>query len=84
MVQEILSSDIIKHSLSSFASPVLFVKKKENTWHFCVAYRALNAITVKNRFPISIIEEMLDQLHGGKVFIKLDLWSGYNQIRVKV
>ena len=82
-LRQLLEQGFIRRSNSPWGAPVLFQKKKDGTLRLCIDYRGLNHVTAKNKYPIPRIDELLDRLHGSKVFTKIDLRSGYYQIRVK-
>eukprot|EP00253_Pinus_taeda_P032583 PITA_32583 len=82
-LQELLDKNYIRPSVSPWGAPVLFVKKKDGTFRMCIDYRQLNKLTIKNKYPLPRIDELFDQVKGMTVFSKIDLRSGYHQIRIK-
>ena len=82
-VDEMESKGFIRSSVSPWGAPVLFVKKKDGSLRLCIDYRELNSVTIKNKYPLPRIDDMFDQLKGAVVFSKIDLRSGYHQLRIK-
>nr|GEW99300.1 hypothetical protein [Tanacetum cinerariifolium] len=82
-LKELSDKGFIRHSSSPWGAPVLFVKKKDGSFSMCIDYRELNKLTVKNRYPLPRIDDLFDQLQGSSVYSKIDLRSGYHQLRVR-
>ncbi|KAD3067059.1 hypothetical protein E3N88_34939 [Mikania micrantha] len=82
-LQELLEKGFIRPSFSPWGAPVLFVKKKDGTFRMCIDYRELNKLTIKNRYPLPRIDDLFDQLKGATYFSKIDLRSGYHQLRIQ-
>jgi hypothetical protein len=82
-IDELPEKGYIRPSTSPWAAPVLFVEKKDGTKRMCIDYRALNEVTIKNKYPLPKIQDLFDQLRGASVFSKIDLRSGYyHQLRI--
>ena len=82
-LQKLLEKRFISPSTSPWGAPVLFAKKKGKTLRLCIDYRQLNRVTIKNRYPLPRIDDLCDQLRGARVYSKIDLHTGYHQLRVK-
>jgi len=82
-LKDLLDKGFIRLSASPWGVPVLFVRKKDGSLRMCIDYRQLNEATIKNKYPFPRIDDLFDQLQGAKCFSKIDLRSGYHQIRVR-
>lgn len=82
-LQELLEKNFIRPSVSSWGAPVFFVKRKDGFLQLCIDFREINKLTIKNKYPLLRIDDLFDQLQGAKYFSKIDLRSGYHQLRVK-
>jgi hypothetical protein len=82
-IEELLEKGFIRPSSSPWGAPVLFVSKKDGSRRMCVDYRSLNEVTIKNKYPLPWIEDLFDQMKGAKIFLKIDLRSGYHQLKIR-
>ncbi|GKA45416.1 putative reverse transcriptase domain-containing protein, partial [Tanacetum coccineum] len=82
-LKELQDKGFIRLSFSPWGAPVLFVKKKDGSFRMCIDYRELNKLTIKNHYPLPRIDDLFDQLQGSQYFLKIDLHSGYHQLRVR-
>jgi hypothetical protein len=80
---ELQAKGFIRPSSSPWGAPVLFVEKKDETQRMCVNYQSLNEVTIKNKYPLPRIEDLFDQMNGASVFSKIDLRSGYYQLKIQ-
>jgi hypothetical protein len=83
-LRELQEKGYIRPSSSPWGSPVLFVKKKDGSLRMCIDYRSLNEVTIKNKYPLPRIDDLFDQLKGAKYFSKIDLRSGYYQLKIRL
>ena len=82
-LQDLLEKGVIRPSVSPWGAPVLFVNKKDGSMRLCIDYRELNKLTIKNKYPLPRIDDLFDQLKGVVCFSKIDLRSGYHQLKIK-
>ena len=82
-LQELLDKGLMRPSTSSWGAPVWFAKKKDKTLRMCIDYRQWNRFMIQNRYPLSRIDDLFDQLRGARVYTKIDLRTGYHQLRVR-
>ena len=82
-LKELLDLGLIRPSVSPWSAPAIFIRKKDGSWRLCIDYRELNKATIKNQYPLPRIDDLFDQMKGAMVFSKIDLRSGYHQLRIK-
>ena len=82
-MEELVSKGIVRPSTSPWGAPVLFVKKKDGSFRLCIDYRELNKVTIRNQYPLPRIDDLFDQLQGARIFSKIDLRSGYHQLKIR-
>ena len=82
-IKDALTKGWIHKSQSPAGTPILFVPKKSGELHLCIDYHGLNAVTIKNRYPLPLISELLDRLNGSVIFSKIDLRNAYHQVRIR-